>query len=152
MGESGFKVGHWNVVQQNFGRMAQAVVDEADVRAPALVAHNGLKLVLASLRFPEPLEVATEVAEISELSPQLAGPYVAVEVNHDGRFPGRAWHGPGVGSVNVLQLNPVVKGHRPSVVCLAQRALQTRVEPPENGRGVVLVDALELPVKGRQAL
>ena len=40
--------------------MAQAVVDEADVRAPALVADDGIELVSARLRVPEPAEVAVD--------------------------------------------------------------------------------------------
>ena len=50
VGESRFEVGDGDVVKQNFGGIAQAVVDEADVGTPALVADDGIELGLACLR------------------------------------------------------------------------------------------------------
>ncbi len=77
--------------------MAQAVVDEANVGAPALIANDGVKFVLAALGIPEFLEVTSEIAKISELAAQLASPHITVEVNDNGRSAGGAGHRPRVG-------------------------------------------------------
>src|SRR2546425_11223467 len=98
--------------------MAEAVVNEADVRAPALVADDGAKLFLARPGFPELLKVAPGLAQVGELPAKLAGADVAVVVNHDGSPAGRAGHGPGVGGLDVFELDLVVESQRPLVVNL----------------------------------
>ena len=152
IGELGLKIGHGNIVQQDLRRMSQAVMDKADVCAPALVVDDGSELLLAGLSLPEPLEVAAEIAQVGEPLPQLAGAHVAIEVDHNGCLSGSARHGPGVGSIDILELNSIVKGHRPLVVDLAQRALEARFQSAEDGWSVVMVDVLDLPVESRQPL
>ena len=39
-GEFGFEVGDRNIVEQHLGGVSKAVVDKADVRAPALILHD----------------------------------------------------------------------------------------------------------------
>ena len=53
VGEFGFEVSDGDVVEQDFGGIAQAVVDEADVGTPALVADDGVEFILPRLNLPE---------------------------------------------------------------------------------------------------
>src|SRR5436190_18942435 len=115
--------------------MAQAVVDEANVRTPALVADDGIELVLARLSLPELPEVAAIVAQVGELAPQLAGAHVSVVVDHD-RGPARgAGHGPRVRRLDIFELDFVVERECPLVPSLAEGPLDA-VEPLEYGRRV----------------
>src|SRR5437867_253512 len=121
--------------------MAQAVVDEADVRAPALVADDGVELALARLSFPEPPEVAVIVAQVGELAAQFAGAHVSVVVDHDRGLAGGAGHRPRVRRLDVFELDFVVECQRPLVPSLAEGSLDA-VEALEYGRRVVAVDLL----------
>src|SRR6266566_7041836 len=121
--------------------MAQAVVDEADVRAPALVADDGIELALPSLSLPEPPEVAVVVAQVGEPAAQLAGAHVSVVVDHDRGLAGGAGHGPRVRRLDVFKLDFVVERERPLVPGLADGPLNA-VKALEYSRRVVAVDLL----------
>src|SRR5439155_16240242 len=119
--------------------MAQAVVDEADVRAPALVADNRVDLVLARLGLPELPEVAVIVAQVGEPAPKLAGAHVSVVVDHDRGLAGGAGHRPRVRRLDVFELDFVVERECTLVPGLAEGPLDA-VEALEYGRRVVAVD------------
>src|SRR5208282_1646397 len=91
-GRRGFRleVSEGNVVEQYLGRMPQAVVDKADVGAPALVLDNGPQFFLAFPGLPEFRKVEIVVAQVGQLTAQLAGAHVAVEVDDDTRVAGGA--------------------------------------------------------------
>src|SRR3989454_7465357 len=131
--------------------MAEAVVNEADVRAPALVADDGAKLFLARPGLPQLLKVATERAQVGELPAQLAGAEVAVVVNLDGSPAGRAGHGRGVRGLDVFELDFIVESQRPLVVNLGGFSLDS-LRAPERGGRVVRVNFLELPVERWESL
>src|SRR5689334_22833812 len=62
--------------------ITQAVVDEADVRAPALVARNPARLILSRGRFPKHIEVHIHLAQIADGLAQFAGANASVEVDN----------------------------------------------------------------------
>src|SRR5712692_3519250 len=121
--ELGLEVSHGNVVEQRLLRVAQAVVDEADVCTPALVTDDRVKLVPPHLGVPELPEVAAEIAQAGEPPAQLAGADVTVVVDHDGGAAGGAGHRPGVWRLDVLKLDPVVQGQRSLVPGLTHGSL-----------------------------
>src|SRR5262249_7135868 len=92
-----------------FVRVPQAVVDEAYMSAPALVALDLLRLMCAGRRLPEHLQVHIEVAQVSDGFPQFAGANAAIEVDHGRSFARRAPHRPAVGMIEVLKLCAVMK-------------------------------------------
>src|SRR5512146_3565550 len=91
-------------------------MNKADVRAPALVMDNGGGLVLPRAGVPEAIEVTVKVAQVAEPAAQLAGADVAVVINNDRGFAGRAGHGPGVRRFHVFKLHFVVKGEDTFVI------------------------------------
>src|SRR5262249_44680642 len=102
------------VVLGNFGkhrfiRVPQAIVNEAHVRAPALVTSDSVRFIRACGRFPEDLQVHVHVAKISDRLSQFACPDTPVEVDHRGSLARGAPHRPSSRPVEVLKLCPVVK-------------------------------------------
>ena len=146
-----FEVSERDVVEQHLGRVAQAVVDKADVGAPALVLHDGPQFFLAFLSLPEFLKVAIVIAQVGELAAQFAGAHVAVEVDDDGSVAGGAGHGPGMGFGDVFKLDLVVQRQRAVVVNLGDLARHARAAP-QNLLRVVVVDRLNILVEGGKAM
>src|SRR5690348_1725442 len=130
--------------------MAQAVVDEADVRTPALVASDGGGFIPPRFSIPEFLEIAVKIAKAAEPAAELAGSHVAVVIDHDGGFASRAGHRPGVRGLHVFKLHLVVEGECALVVCPPQAVDQAAVVPGGNAR-IVSVYLSNFSIEGGKA-
>src|SRR5262245_59371671 len=84
-----------NFPQHRAGRISEAIVNKADVSAPAAVAADLARFFGARVRLPEHLEIHVGAAQISDRRPHLAGADAPVEVDDRGSFSGRAAHRPG---------------------------------------------------------
>src|SRR5579875_406492 len=65
----GLEIRQRHVIKHRLCGMAQAIVDETDVRTPALIVSDGLRLLPPGLAFPEFLKVAVKLAQVAKLSP-----------------------------------------------------------------------------------
>jgi len=62
----------WDFGEHRTERVPQAVVNETDVRAPALVTLDLMRLALAGRRFPEDFQIHVVIAEVADRLSQLA--------------------------------------------------------------------------------
>src|SRR5688572_4898716 len=90
-------------------RIAQTVVNEAHVRAPALIALDLLRFLRARRRLPEDLELHVYLSQIRDGLPHLAGANASVEINHRRSRSGCAGHTPLAVTFKVCELCPVMK-------------------------------------------
>src|SRR5690348_2915434 len=130
--------------------MAQAVVDEADVRTPALVASDGGGFIPPRFSIPEFLEIAVKIAKAAEPAAELAGSHVAVVIDHDGGFASRAGHRPGVRGLHVFKLHLVVEGEYALVVCPPQAVDQAAMVPGGDA-GIVGINLSNFSIEGGKA-
>src|SRR5262249_8103469 len=71
-----------NLHKHRFVRIAQAVVDEAHVRAPALITRDLVRFIDASGRFPEHLEIHVGLTKIADRLSEFTRSNAAIEINH----------------------------------------------------------------------
>src|SRR5262245_11360669 len=90
-------------------------MDEADVRAPALVALYLVGLRLSCRGFPEDFEVHVLLSQIPDRLAQLTGSHPPIEIHDRGRLPRRARHAPPAVLFEVCELRSMMKGQRPDV-------------------------------------
>ena len=90
-------------------------MNEADMRAPALVARDLFCFRCSRRGFPEDVELHVDLAQITNRLTHLAGPNTAVEVDYRGCLPGSTRHAPLAMPFKVCELRPVVKRQRPHV-------------------------------------
>ena len=88
---------------------------KTDVRAPTLVTRNLFRLIFASRSLPKYFQVHIVIAKVPNWLSQLAGADPPVEVDDGRRFAGRARHGPGCPSLQILKLSSVMERQRADV-------------------------------------
>src|SRR5262245_54906422 len=71
-----------NFRKHRFIRVPQAVVNEAHVRAPALVASDPVRFARSGRCFPKDLQIHVHVAKVSDRLSEFACADAPVEVDH----------------------------------------------------------------------
>ena len=84
-------------------------MDEAHMRAPALIAIDPVRLGRAGRRFPKDLQVHIELAQVSDGLSQFTCANAAIEVDHRRSFAGGTPHWPTSGTIEVLKLCSMMK-------------------------------------------
>jgi len=79
------------------------------VGAPAAIAFDGFELEGALARVPETSPIAIIVTNASQTLAELAGPHVAVRVDHGDVSARGAGHGPTMVPLEIRRLDLVVK-------------------------------------------
>src|SRR5215831_349100 len=94
-GSTAHKIVFGNLSQKSTARVSHRVVNKTDVGTPAGVSPvNCLDLSFARLIGPQRSKVKVVLRQACEFLAQLAGPHVAVVIDHCRRLAGSARHWP----------------------------------------------------------
>ena len=121
-------------------------MNEADMRAPALVTRDLFCFRCSRRGFPEDVELHVDLTQITNGLTHLAGPNTAVEVDYRGCFPGSTRHAPLAMPFKVCELGPVMKRQR-SHVDHALEPADDRISVLDQPFCITLLDVRNLRVK-----